>query len=146
MKILIATITVCLLAGCAFADSPRQIDLGKQIDRWDEAVPLGNGEFGGLLWGEGREIRLSLDKGGLWDIRQHPVVHQNDWNFKTMQKQVAQGDQEAMQGKQHRSSLAGLGESSRARPGHRGSETAGRVGGTASAPVGAVDRNPAVAR
>ena len=41
------------------------------IRSWDEALPLGNGLTGGLLWGEGNLIRLSLDRGDLWDERPH---------------------------------------------------------------------------
>lgn len=41
------------------------------ISRWDEAIPLGNGLTGGLLWGEQNIIRLSLDRGDLWDERTH---------------------------------------------------------------------------
>jgi alpha-L-fucosidase 2 len=39
------------------------------INTWDEAIPLGNGLMGGLLWGENNTIRLSLDRGDLWDER-----------------------------------------------------------------------------
>ncbi len=39
------------------------------ISTWDEAIPLGNGLMGGLLWGENNTIRLSLDRGDLWDER-----------------------------------------------------------------------------
>ncbi|MHA4810933.1 alpha-L-fucosidase [Flavitalea flava] len=39
------------------------------ISSWDEAIPLGNGLMGGLLWGEDNTIRLSLDRGDLWDDR-----------------------------------------------------------------------------
>jgi alpha-L-fucosidase 2 len=39
------------------------------IKTWDEAVPLGNGTMGVLLWGEANSIRLSLDRGDLWDER-----------------------------------------------------------------------------
>jgi len=39
------------------------------INTWDEAIPLGNGLTGGLLWGENNTIRLSLDRGDLWDER-----------------------------------------------------------------------------
>jgi alpha-L-fucosidase 2 len=39
------------------------------INTWDEAIPLGNGLMGGLLWGEKNTIRLSLDRGDLWDER-----------------------------------------------------------------------------
>ena len=39
------------------------------ITSWDEAIPLGNGLLGGLFWGEKNTIRLSLDRGDLWDER-----------------------------------------------------------------------------
>ncbi len=39
------------------------------IRNWDEAIPLGNGLTGGLLWGEGGAIHLGLDRGDLWDER-----------------------------------------------------------------------------
>ena len=39
------------------------------ISSWDEAIPLGNGLLGGLFWGEKNTIRLSLDRGDLWDER-----------------------------------------------------------------------------
>lgn len=51
---------------------PAQADnlvLDAPIHRWDEAIPLGNGLVGCLFWGGGREIRLSLDRGDLWDER-----------------------------------------------------------------------------
>ncbi len=46
--------------------------LSAPITTWDEAVPLGNGLLGGLLWGEGDLLRLSLDRGDLWDERPAP--------------------------------------------------------------------------
>ncbi|SMD09180.1 glycosyl hydrolase family 95 catalytic domain-containing protein [Pedobacter nyackensis] len=39
------------------------------VTTWDEALPLGNGLMGGLLWGEKNIVRLSLDRGDLWDER-----------------------------------------------------------------------------
>jgi alpha-L-fucosidase 2 len=45
------------------------LKLNAPIGTWDEAVPLGNGAMGVLLWGEGRTLRLSLDRGDLWDER-----------------------------------------------------------------------------
>lgn len=39
----------------------------KNISRWDEAVPLGNGKCGCLCWGSPEEIRFSLDRADLWD-------------------------------------------------------------------------------
>jgi alpha-L-fucosidase 2 len=51
------------------------------ISNWDEAVPLGNGLMGGLLWGEGNTIRLSLDRGDLWDER--PSAEPGWWKKRT---------------------------------------------------------------
>ncbi|ALE05235.1 hypothetical protein AL755_06680 [Arthrobacter sp. ERGS1:01] len=41
------------------------------ITSWEDAIPLGNGLMGGLLWGEGNILKLSLDRGDLWDERTH---------------------------------------------------------------------------
>ena len=57
-----------LLAGSE-PPSEQNLVLAAPIKTWDEAVPLGNGLTGGLLWGEGNVIRLSLDRGDLWDER-----------------------------------------------------------------------------
>ncbi|NIO42386.1 MAG: hypothetical protein GTO41_20875, partial [Burkholderiales bacterium] len=29
---------------------------------WDEAMPLGNGLLGALVWGDGKPLRISLDR------------------------------------------------------------------------------------
>ena len=56
------------------------------ITTWDEAIPLGNGLMGGLLWGENNTVRLSLDRGDLWDER---TGGEKDWWKKyTYQKAV----------------------------------------------------------
>ncbi len=51
------------------------------IQTWDEAIPLGNGLLGGLLWGENATLRLSLDRGDLWDER--PAVEKEWWKKRT---------------------------------------------------------------
>jgi SAM-dependent methyltransferase len=55
--------------------------LAAPITTWDEAVPLGNGLLGGLFWGEGRTLRLSLDRGDLWDERPADGVRWTDFNY-----------------------------------------------------------------
>lgn len=34
---------------------------------WDDGLPLGNGQIGCLVWGTAEALRLSLDRGDLWD-------------------------------------------------------------------------------
>ncbi|MCC6133628.1 MAG: glycoside hydrolase N-terminal domain-containing protein, partial [Acidobacteria bacterium] len=61
------------------------------ITTWDEALPLGNGLLGGLLWGEGGLLRLSLDRGDLWDERPAAGVRWGDFNYAAMRRFVAEG-------------------------------------------------------
>ncbi|MBA4388520.1 MAG: hypothetical protein C0404_11100 [Verrucomicrobia bacterium] len=75
---------------------PGMFELAAPITRWDEAVPLGNGLMGGLLWGEGRELRLSLDRGDLWDLRLPPELLRN-LTWARMQELVAGGEHAKIQ-------------------------------------------------
>jgi len=68
----------------AATPEPMRLTLDAPIEKWDEAIPLGNGLLGGLLWGQGNEIRLSLDRGDLWDLRQHPIYTRPDFNYATV--------------------------------------------------------------
>ncbi|WP_264551972.1 glycosyl hydrolase family 95 catalytic domain-containing protein [Flavobacterium sp. N2038] len=53
----------------SFPKAENNLVLQAPVNSWDEAIPLGNGLTGGLLWGEKNLIRLSLDRGDLWDER-----------------------------------------------------------------------------
>lgn len=66
------------------------------VQRWDEALPLGNGLLGVLLWGEGDTLRLSLDRGDLWDNRHPPRIYEADFTWKEIQAVVAKGNQEEL--------------------------------------------------
>lgn len=44
------------------------------VTSWDEAVPLGNGLIGALIWGEGDGLRFSLDRSDLWDTTPAPTI------------------------------------------------------------------------
>jgi alpha-L-fucosidase 2 len=67
--------------------------LAAPIDTWDEAIPLGNGVLGGLLWGKDSTVRLSLDRGDLWDTRVSDEFNRPDFTWKTMQRLVAEKNQ-----------------------------------------------------
>lgn len=45
-----------------------RLDFKESIHRWDEAVPLGNGRTGALIWGRPQELRFSLDRTDIWDL------------------------------------------------------------------------------
>lgn len=79
------------MAGGVSSVEPLHLDLKAPINTWDEAVPLGNGLIGGLLWGDGRVIRLSLDRGDLWDVRAHPSYIKPGFNYETVRKLARAG-------------------------------------------------------
>ncbi|MBN1508118.1 MAG: glycoside hydrolase N-terminal domain-containing protein [Sedimentisphaerales bacterium] len=58
---------------------------------WDEAMPLGNGLLGALVWGDGKPLRISLDRTDLWDLRPVPEFHTPDYSYKTMRQWVKKG-------------------------------------------------------
>lgn len=49
----------------------------KNISRWDEAIPLGNGRIGALVWGGPQTLRFSLDRTDIWD-RSVPLHTERD--------------------------------------------------------------------
>ncbi len=69
-----------------------ELRLSAPIERWDEALPLGNGLLGTLMWGGGGWIRLSLDRGDLWDLRQPPELTAPELTFANLRRLVREGD------------------------------------------------------
>ncbi len=64
----------------------------KTIKSWDEALPLGNGFLGALVWGESGALRLSLDKSDLWDCT-GALECSGDFSYEGMKKFVKAADQ-----------------------------------------------------
>jgi alpha-L-fucosidase 2 len=48
---------------------------------WDEAMPLGNGMVGQLVWQKNGKLRFSLDRADLWDLRPMENIDFNQWKF-----------------------------------------------------------------
>ena len=88
---LAAIVLLCPLATVPAQDARSSLVLQAPISRWDEAIPIGNGLLGGLLWGEGSQLVLSLDRGDLWDERLPAAYNLPDWTWATMQQQVRTG-------------------------------------------------------
>lgn len=74
-------------------DASLNLRLAAPIRTWDEAIPLGNGLQGGLLWGETNLLRLSLDRGDLWDLRTPPAIHEPGFTYSNLQQLVRARDQ-----------------------------------------------------
>ena len=90
-----------LLPGLARADratiqpqfpEPRHgLHFTNAVTTWDEALPLGNGMLGALVWGDGRPLKISLDRADLWDLTPVPEFHSAEYSFATMERWHREG-------------------------------------------------------
>ncbi len=65
-------------------------------DLWISGLPLGNGDMGVMVWGDGGPLKLTLDKTDLWDTRM-VWPDEPDLNYVNMRKCAAEGDWERFQ-------------------------------------------------
>lgn len=88
----LAALSCANLSAAALPDAALNLKLAAPINTWDEAVPLGNGTMGVLLWGKENTIRLSLDRGDLWDERPSKdfLKVKNRFTWAEMQRMVAE--------------------------------------------------------
>ncbi len=49
-------------------ESQHELRFTNSVKVWDEALPLGNGLLGALVWGDGDPLKISLDRTDLWDL------------------------------------------------------------------------------
>ena len=63
--------------------------------RWDEAIPIGNGWLGALIWQRENKIRMSLDRVDLWDDRPMPGIDR--LRFSWVVEQVKKGQYDTVQ-------------------------------------------------
>lgn len=66
---------------------------------WDEAIPLGNGLVGSLVWQKGNNLRMSIDRSDLWDLRTSPEFKGEEFTFTWLYNQVKKGDYAPVQKK-----------------------------------------------
>ena len=73
--VLLSMFSVTFLSQPVYAqENCYELKLDAPITTWDEAIPLGNGMLGVLLWGKDNTINLSLDRGDLWDETLTPEI------------------------------------------------------------------------
>ncbi|MEG2770347.1 MAG: glycoside hydrolase N-terminal domain-containing protein, partial [Oscillospiraceae bacterium] len=69
------------------------LDFKKTITRWDEAIPLGNGLCGALIWGKSDALRFSLDRGDIWDTTPFDGVNSQEFTYAKMVGLAQKGDE-----------------------------------------------------
>lgn len=64
----------------------------EEIKCWDEALPLGNGFCGALIWGPADALRFSLDRGDLWDDTVNEDIYDAGYTYENMVKLAGEGN------------------------------------------------------
>lgn len=71
----------------------KSLHFNETIVNWDEALALGNGDIGCLIWNSADKLRFSLDKNGIWDCSESPEKQEN-FNYKYLQKLISEKKQD----------------------------------------------------
>lgn len=84
----IASLALFLLACEQNMNPSFLIDSGKSdlvfddlASTWDEGIPIGNGLIGGLVWQKDANLRISLDRSDIWDLRPSKAFADSDMNY-----------------------------------------------------------------
>lgn len=64
---------------------------------WDEAIPLGNGTVGALIWQKDEKLRFSLDRSDVWDLRPLKGLHRDEFSYQWIEKKVLENDYKPVQ-------------------------------------------------
>lgn len=64
---------------------------------WDEAIPLGNGMVGSLIWKKEGKLRFSLDRADLWDLRPMENLKKPEWKYSWVYDQWKNNDYKPVQ-------------------------------------------------
>lgn len=87
MKQLLILLTCVLLLSCSTNNRVKEAFPGTNLEfpelaqTWDEAMPLGNGMVGNLVWQKNGKLRFSLDRADLWDLRPMENIDFDTWKF-----------------------------------------------------------------
>jgi alpha-L-fucosidase 2 len=79
--------TACTDEKLSLTPSPHDLGYDSLAERWDEAIPLGNGNLGALVWEKDGMLRISLDRSDLWDLRPMDNIGRPEWKFSWVYEQ-----------------------------------------------------------
>ncbi|MFN7994764.1 MAG: glycoside hydrolase N-terminal domain-containing protein [Bryobacteraceae bacterium] len=91
LKRALVVIIAAAVGGGAAPGPQHGLHYTSPAERWDEALPLGNGTLGALVWGNGQPLRISLDRSDLWDLRPVPEFHSAEYSFQHLREWKEQG-------------------------------------------------------
>jgi len=77
--------------------SPHDLHFNSLSTQWYEAIPLGNGMLGALIWQKNNHLRFSLDRADLWDLRPMKGLHRPEFSYSWVVEQVNKKDYKPVQ-------------------------------------------------
>lgn len=82
-----------MLTACTFAQPAKHdMHFDTLANRWDEAIPLGNGMIGALVWQKSDHLRFSLDRADIWDLRPMKGLHRPEFSYQWVVDHVNKKD------------------------------------------------------
>ncbi|MEI8059102.1 MAG: glycoside hydrolase N-terminal domain-containing protein [Ferruginibacter sp.] len=91
-------VVVCIYFTSTIVAQPKKehnLQFDSLATRWDEAIPLGNGWLGALIYKKGNHIRMALDRVDVWDDRPMPEI--DKLKFKWVVGQVKKNEYDTVQ-------------------------------------------------
>lgn len=88
MRFFLIVLSVCAQLSFSIAQTVKTHNLSfdQLAKQWDEAIPLGNGMIGALVWQKDNTLRFSLDRADLWDERKAFQIEEH--NFQWVEQHV----------------------------------------------------------
>lgn len=87
----------CMAMNVAGQTATHDLQFSQLANKWDEAIPLGNGMLGALVWQNGTQLRFSLDRADLWDMRPMKGLHRKEFSYQWVVDQVNKKDYKPVQ-------------------------------------------------
>src|SRR5690554_3669044 len=97
LAVILATIFSCTKEKNLLSISHNDLEFETLALTWDEAIPLGNGMLGALVWEKEGNLRFSLDRADLWDLRPVENIAKPEFSFQWVQEQVKNDNYKAVQ-------------------------------------------------
>jgi len=93
---------IILVSSCShekseLSDNKHDLSFKSLASSWDEGIPMGNGMLGLLVWKKGDNLRFSLDRADLWDLRPMPNLSKPEWRYSWVFEQWKNNNYKAVQ-------------------------------------------------
>jgi alpha-L-fucosidase 2 len=96
------SIVIAFLAFISVSAQPsakHNLHFNELAKTWDEGIPLGNATLGALIWEKDNQLRISLDRSDLWDLRPMKGLDGQEFSYKWITEHVKNKDYKIVQQK-----------------------------------------------